>query len=472
MSAHPWMMRVLAGVHAGAEAVLTEEQAVLGAAEDCDFVLDDDALADRHIGLRAGAAGPLLTVLDTGTPVLLDGHEVRGEVQLEPYQVISIGALSLAVGPADAAWPKVELPTASGGDPAPGEAADVEPDAVPAPDPVTQQSGDDPEPASAAPPRPKHGPGRWVAVTAAAVGGALLIAAAGWSLTPRAVERGPADADDIAAEIRTLASRHGAIVDVAEDAAAPGTFQVTGHIDTEAREARMLEDLTQAGVRATVRLVSTEELLEYATAALNQSAGLDPRNDLGARPVPDSVGKIQVHGYVEDHASLSELQAILERDVREARGIAYEVQTRADRLADLRRRLAQSGLGDRFHLQRFEDRVGLFGPVQSAEELSEINRIVEAFNTEFEYRPPLRLSGTETFLGESTIELDVRAVVLGEDPHVVLHDGERYGQGSRIAGSYVVATLTERYMILEAAGTVVGRNSTGAPEVAYFVFDR
>ena len=48
-------------------------------------------------------------------------------------------------------------------------------------------------------------------------------------------------------------------------------------------------------------------------------------------------------------------------------------------------------------------------------------------------------------------------------------DGARYGKGARVAGGYVVAAVTERYMILERPDSDV---AAAAPaEVAYFIFD-
>ena len=83
----------------------------------------------------------------------------------------------------------------------------------------------------------------------------------------------------------------------------------------------------------------------------------------------------------------------------------------------------------------------------------------------------LRLSGTDSFLGESTIDLDVRAVVLGESIHVVMHDGESYRTGSTVTDHYVVKNITERYMILERMKQLMRDSATDGPDVVYFLFD-
>ena len=122
-------------------------------------------------------------------------------------------------------------------------------------------------------------------------------------------------------------------------------------------------------------------------------------------------------------------------------------------------------------IQELAEGVGLFGPVRTAEELIRIVELAEDFNEEFDSRPKLNLSGTDSFLGESTIDLDVRAVVLGESIHVILHDGESYREGSTLADHYVVKTITERYMILEKTTRLTDDGDTYRPDVAYFLFD-
>ena len=105
-----WTMKILAGVHAGAEVTLVEEQAVLGSDDDCDFVLEDDGLAGRHLSLLAARSGVQVTVLDASHPVRIDGQTIEGNAVLEPFQVVAVRGLAFAVGPAGQAWPTIDLP--------------------------------------------------------------------------------------------------------------------------------------------------------------------------------------------------------------------------------------------------------------------------------------------------------------------------------------------------------------------------
>ena len=148
----------------------------------------------------------------------------------------------------------------------------------------------------------------------------------------------------------------------------------------------------------------------------------------------------------------------------------YKVQTRADRLSILRKRLDDLDLGTRMRIQQLPQGVGLFGPVRTAEELTRIVELADDFNEEFDSRPMLKLSGTESFLGESTIDLDVRAVVLGENNHVILHDGESYRAGIEGRGPLCREDHHRRYMILEKTTQLTDDGTTGGPDIAYFIF--
>ena len=105
-----WILKILSGTHVGAEVVLSDKESVLGRDENCDLVLDDVSLSAQHISLRTAASGAHLTLLDTSKPIYIDGEEcAEKETLLKPFQVITIGTLFLAVGPADEEWPAIDL---------------------------------------------------------------------------------------------------------------------------------------------------------------------------------------------------------------------------------------------------------------------------------------------------------------------------------------------------------------------------
>ena len=470
-----WTMKILAGVHVGAEVTLSDEEATLGRDDACDLVLEDAGLADRHIRLYAGT-DIRMTVLDGSSPVCVDGRPVEGSIELEPYQVVTVGGLALALGPADQAWPPIDLPASPG------------PESRSAQEEVTASEGPaegriEESPATEDPPatdtgesggaseKAEHSSSRHVRAAGMVAVFLLAVAAAVWLLAPRQVQTEHGDPEETARTIEEIASRYGAVVQVEVDTSTDGSITVTGNVDTSQSRLQLLDELAKANVHATVHIVSTDEIAESVATILDRTLNADERNLVAVRPVEDSPGELTVFGYVERESSLSAARSIIERDVKESTALHYEVQTRADRLSILRRRLDELDLGTGMQIQELPEGVGLFGPVRTAEDLTRIVKLADDFNEEFDSRPMLRLSGTDSFLGESTIDLDVRAVVLGESIHVILHDGESYRAGSRVADRYVVKTITDRYMILEKSTQLTDDSTTGGPDVAYFIFD-
>ncbi len=452
-------------MHVGAEAALSTEDAVVGSADEADFVLEDEGVAGRHFVLRAVDDGVRLTVLDGAGPVRVGDREVDGGIDLAPYQVVSCGALALAVGPADEPWPDIRLPGTAApepvaddgsAEPTPGEAeAPVEEPAEASDAPVPPEHDDD------APAAARH----WVFGAAVALSAVVLLAVGAWLAAPHVVERAHEDPADAAADIRAIAARYAARVDIATDA--DGIVHVNATVDTEQTRTRLLDELAGRHHRAVVHITSADRLADRATTALDQAINSDNRNAVDVAPVPGSPGELMVSGYVADEAVLARARALLARDVKDAKAFAYDVQTRRDRVAELRERLDARGLVG-LRIQTFPGHLGLFGPVNAAD-LAAVREIVAGFNDEFGPRPPLEIAGTDTLLGESTIDLDVRAVVLGENAHVVLHDGTSAARGATVAGGYVIDTIAERYMVLRRPVDRIGDGQ--AADFAYLVFD-
>ena len=453
-------MKVLAGVHAGAEVTLPDEEVVVGRDDDCDFVFEDAGLAAHQFALRVGDAGVTLTPLEAGTPILVDGRRVEESMEVPAYQGVSCGSLALAFGVAGEPWPEVDLAAAT-----PAEAEPNPPDGLDEEEIPAETSGARPN-EDIATPAPQ-----WrsrLALGLAAAAAVAVIAAAAWLLIPRQVERHHGSAADAAAAIEDIAKRHGAAVTV--DSADDGTITVSGHAPTNRARAGLLRDLDLAGHPAVVHIVSTEKLATYARSVLEATLDPDAHDEVDVSPVEGAPGKLKISGYVADDARLAQARRLLERDVKEAKGFTYAVQTRAMRTAILRKRLDALAFGRRLHIQSFPDRAGLFGPIHSSAELSRIKALADAFNADFGGKPRIELKGSDVLLGESTVTVAVRAVVLGDDTHVVLHDGTTAGVGAKVGGGHVIDEITPRYMILRRSETRLSDTSS-APDYDYFIFE-
>lgn len=90
-----FLLKIVEGPNKGAEIALVEGVAVtFGKGDDCDVVLADSTLPEEPLSVEASADG-----------VTIDGKPV------EPFDVMTYGATSFAVGPAGAPWGALKWPT-------------------------------------------------------------------------------------------------------------------------------------------------------------------------------------------------------------------------------------------------------------------------------------------------------------------------------------------------------------------------
>ena len=89
-----FILKIVEGPNRGAEIALVEGVAVtLGKGDECDIVLADSTLPEEPLSIEA-----------TGDAVTVNGE------QLEQFAVKTLGATSIAVGPADAPWGELKWP--------------------------------------------------------------------------------------------------------------------------------------------------------------------------------------------------------------------------------------------------------------------------------------------------------------------------------------------------------------------------
>ena len=109
-----YLLKIVEGPNKGAEVALVEGVAVtLGKGDDCDIVLVDPTMPDAPLNVEATAGG-----------VMVDGKPV------EQFEVMTSGATSFAVGPADVPWGALKWPKAETEEPKEKPEAAEKPEAV------------------------------------------------------------------------------------------------------------------------------------------------------------------------------------------------------------------------------------------------------------------------------------------------------------------------------------------------------
>ena len=470
-----WTLRILSGVHAGAEAVLAdEEEATIGSHDECDLVFEDAGLGERHIRLSVAGSGVRLNVLDMEQPVFVDGRRIDDAADLEPYQVVACGLSSFALGPAGQQWPEIATHD----------------------DPGTELAEQDEQPPYGGEHRfPKRGRAigtssgpatrpRGISVTsglksrlsrhAAELAGLVFLGAVlgAWLLVPTEIHDSEINAEDARERIEDIAIRNNAVVEVKPAAVSGGRISVTGSVGTAGDRQRFLDELAKTGIHATAQITAAEDLTRIVSPILDQTLNWNRRNRVTVRTLGNSTGTLVVGGYVEKKSDLIAAKAILENDIGGLAGVRYDVETRNDRMEILRRRLDALGFEHRLHIQHVEGGIGLFGPLPAGGRKGELIELTNQFNEEFDYRPPLILTGNDTFLGESTMELDIRAVVLGDRERVVMRDGESYAEGMTIDNGYRIKMIEPEFIILEKPQRLGANEEGDTSNLGYVILGR
>ena len=470
-AAPPWRLRILSGLHAGAEAILGDNaETTIGSNDECDLVLQDDGLGERHINLCVANAGVRLKVLDRDHPVFVDGRNVDDAADLQPYQVVTFGRSSFSLGPAGQDWPDIKVPEIQAIESGhPGERPPCDGQRRSLANGRANDLGPREAPTAQAPPANsrKH---RFRFYPAIPGGLALLgLPLAAGLLMPKEIPPSDYDPNAASEQIRAMADRYGAAVEVKPDGANGTRISVTGGIGSTRDRQRFLDELAGTGIQVTAQITASEDLARAASLFLDQTLNGNRRNRLTVQALDESPGTLLVSGYVEKERELSAARAVLERDSGDQVRFRYDVQTKRDRIRILRSRLDDLGFKKKLHIQLLEDAISLFGPCPNSERMAQLIELAKRFNDEFDSRPQLRLTGNDRFLGKSTIDLDIRAVVLGDREHIVLHDGKSYAVGSTIRNGYRIQTIEPEFIILEKPRALAVQQDEDGPNLAYYI---
>ncbi len=107
MTESRFILKILSGLHVGAEFSLPLGVSRLGKSPDCDIILHDQGVADEHLIFRCSGQETLVECPTQESAALLNGtDELReqGPYTVSEYGLITSAGLYLALGTADACW--------------------------------------------------------------------------------------------------------------------------------------------------------------------------------------------------------------------------------------------------------------------------------------------------------------------------------------------------------------------------------
>ena len=436
---------------------MSTSEAVLGKDESCDLVLDDVSLAGKHISLSSDGSGADLTLLDTEKPIYIDGKEFSEKtIRLTPFQVIRIGTLLLAVGPADAEWPPID--TLSGGEKkqtednnvaekgADGEAANRD-----------NGDGDDSANGDARQTTEKKSgdllaklfPQRYLPVIGAVLGSVafvvliyLLMRVTPHTEPPLTLQPEKID------QVMQIANQYGAQIHIKEPVTHEGIARITGYINTELDRRNFISRLKEIHIHVEVKIISSEEIMHTIDAVIDQFRRHNKHSHVEVVAVANSPGDFVLKGYVQDKTRWLETMERLKRDVKDYRSLKDEIQTQEDRVKALKQMLSAAQLGKGVEISVTEENIVLSGKL-NPEEQKRLAGVKEDFNRKFNSAPEAVLSTEESTDDDSSIKLDIRAIGFGGRPHIIMGNGQRYTEGAQLNNGYTITRITQSFIELK-----------------------
>ena len=104
------MIKILSGLHTGAEYYLPAGVTRLGKSAQCDLILHDKGIAEELFVFTCTGESVQVHHLAQDSPVLLDGMEQTSPFTITDFGLLTCSALYLAVGAEDKPW-KIPAPT-------------------------------------------------------------------------------------------------------------------------------------------------------------------------------------------------------------------------------------------------------------------------------------------------------------------------------------------------------------------------
>jgi type III secretion system YscD/HrpQ family protein len=440
-----FILRVLTGPNAGAEAALGE-RTTIGSADTDDIMIGDGALAPGHFTIEV-KGGAINLVVGDSPLTLKDEARTRGTFPVQPFDLIKFGSTCCAIGPEGAAWPAFTpadlLPPVP-----PAAAPPVEAEAADAPPPADEAA--EPEPKTAPLPAKRQRPRwtGWAASAAAAV--VLLVAGVVW------IESGESDAtqavQQTAQEIVTAQGAKG--VTIRTDGR--HGLVAEGFVVTTDQQRRLRQTLQDAGIAVKNKVVSLEQQVSAARTIANAAGAR-----LTVEGNPES-GKIVVDGFVPEAAQLDAIVRNLHRDIADLRPLETHVVTPETVRAEVADRLRTAGLDGQTTLEVAGNVVRIRGNLAEdgrqavarlAEELNSrwqgMARVDNATTTGSAAPVPLTTSVT---VKASRAPAKFVIIVGGKDGFVRDEAGRRYGIGDKIANGEVIEEIRVEEIITSRDG--------------------
>ena len=448
-------LKILSGNHIGAEIPLEPGRYSLGRGDSCDLILTDDNLneveliieiaGNNQIRLQSGSAGASLHV---------NGEPAGSTIQYNFFDIVTANNLFIALGPADAQWPTLTLPTMapalrqeppvpashdSEQLPSPMESElssdDFEQD-LPDSQPEDEDEFEEPSPFS----RINK---KWLAAIPAAL--VLAIAIAGISGNNTVVQEVPTIPS--VTEISERAKAQLGLKYIKFRQLPDNTLMISGYTPTMQDKQELQKLLRSQNVPFNSQIIVMNEMRDNAEMLL-QDRGYDQLE----LELDNTPGSLVLTGYVATSDELDSIIETLKQEIYGLISVVDQVENQASRINTLKSMLREKGLVPRLQVVARDQTVILKGHLLDEGQVYDLRTVVTRFQKKYANNPAIELAtksaGGNLADSQSALALNIRGISMGKVPYVVLLDGSRYLEGAKLSNGYIIEDINLDYLLL------------------------
>ncbi|MGI9228488.1 MAG: type III secretion system inner membrane ring subunit SctD [Gammaproteobacteria bacterium] len=444
-----WVLKVLSGAHVGAEVTLSAEEMTLGKGDDCDLVLDDVSLAEKHLSLRQeDEEKVVLKLLDTTRPINVGENKLEeGETEVQPFTLITIGTLFIAVGPMDEEWPVIDLQSQQklmAPEPETGETGEEDSEeGTEETDTSGQPQEHTEEEESKAAPKPAVGP--WLKFALLMIGVAFAALLLWLVLTDQNVEY---LSKEQAEQLQEAATSMGAKITLQQDEAADQAPRINGFVSTE-QQLQTLQTLIHGFDinDVEINIIASDKIKQAISSSLVQTINGEPGNEVYVVEVESMPGSFVLKGYVNDIEQWQGILTDLKIQYQMASSIKDEVEGLDTRIKVMQTMLEAAGL-NKLVLRKSGVLLAVTGPIREKDQ-GQVDEIVEKFNIRYKEHPKAITPWDKDYEKTLPLTLNIKYITLSSsDPHLVLQDETRLHPGDSVGKGYLLDTITQKYLVL------------------------
>lgn len=438
-----WLLKVLAGSHAGAELELSEAEYLLGSDEHCDLVFSGKDLAARHLQIQLRDEEVCIKRLEMESSVSVDGKEVKtDELVLHAFQVLAIGSLRFALAPVGEAWPELDKKPV----------VDSDPQKAPQPEDESITEDEAKPDQSPEPDDPPHHPNRpmaraglsrhWLrlAVVAALLTVSGSVLHKHWSSWMPFFKHNELENTEVAnpvEELKKIITRMNFDLQVGINP--DGGLRVFGYVENDKERKFFLDQVKELNDgRIAVEIKTFASIKRATRRVLSSFVTAQDQIEITAG---NKLDQVILSGYVVDEDRWRQAISAIRNDVPDIEAIDNQVETLDKRMQFLRAMLSDYNFEQILFPKAADGRIILEGHMPG-DRLSDWENLNSRFDELYHGMPKLVLSAQLGDDGDWLSYFQVDAVSFGRVPYFTLK-GQKYIVGSRLENGYVVRRINK-----------------------------